>query len=156
MTILATFLVSLVAIGIHYEALRLASSRLLMLRVPPRLRVAIAVMVAIVAHIVEVVIFAITLMALIGAGAGTLSPANHDADTVLYFSFACYTSLGFGDIIPEGSLRIFAGVEALIGLVMIGWTASFTYLEMRMYWLTDKAVAHDARGQVGEQARLDG
>jgi hypothetical protein len=27
-----------------------------------------------------------------------------------------------------------AGVEALTGLLMISWTASFTYLEMNRYW----------------------
>jgi hypothetical protein len=26
------------------------------------------------------------------------------------------------------------GVEALTGLSMIAWTASFTYLEMQRYW----------------------
>jgi uncharacterized membrane protein len=33
-----------------------------------------------------------------------------------------------------------AGMEALTGLLMISWTASFTYLEMSRYW------AHDKRG----------
>ena len=52
----------------------------------------------------------------------------------LYFSAETYTSLGLGDISPVGDIRLLAGLESLNGLVMISWTASFTYLEMRKYW----------------------
>ena len=45
-----------------------------------------------------------------------------------------YETLGFGDIYPTGALRVVCGIESLIGLLMVGWTASFTYLEMRRYW----------------------
>ena len=46
-----------------------------------------------------------------------------------------YTSVGFGDILPQGHLRLIAGVEGLAGLLMIGWSASFTYLMMEKLWL---------------------
>ena len=52
----------------------------------------------------------------------------------LYFSSETYTTLGLGDIYPSGSLRLVTGTEALTGLLMISWTASFSYLEMRRYW----------------------
>jgi hypothetical protein len=52
----------------------------------------------------------------------------------LYFSSETYTTLGFGDIYPTGALRMICGIESLIGLLMVSWTASFTYLEMRRYW----------------------
>ena len=52
----------------------------------------------------------------------------------LYFSVVTYTSLGFGDQIPVSHARLIAGVEALNGLLLIGWTASFTYLAMERYW----------------------
>ncbi|EGG99066.1 Protein yfbU [gamma proteobacterium IMCC2047] len=51
-----------------------------------------------------------------------------------YHSFVTYTSLGFGDIIPTGYLRFITGIEALAGLVLIAWTASFVYVEMRRFW----------------------
>ena len=53
-----------------------------------------------------------------------------------YFSFTTYTTLGFGDIEPTGHLRFLAGIESLTGLVLITWTASFLYLEMRKDWDT--------------------
>ena len=42
-----------------------------------------------------------------------------------YYSINCYTTLGTGDIFANGSMRIATGLEALIGLVLIAWTATF-------------------------------
>ena len=42
--------------------------------------------------------------------------------------------MGFGDVSPVGPLRLLAGAEALTGFMLIGWTASFTYLAMRDFW----------------------
>jgi len=54
--------------------------------------------------------------------------------TALYFSAETYTSLGYGDVVPTGPLRTLAGVEALNGLLLIGWSASFTYVAMQRFW----------------------
>jgi hypothetical protein len=47
-----------------------------------------------------------------------------------YFSISCYTTLGIGDVYPLGNMRITTGIEALVGLMLIAWTATFklTYL----------------------------
>ena len=47
-----------------------------------------------------------------------------------YFSAPTYSTLGVGDLFPTGVIRLVAGVEALTGFVLIGWSASFTYLTM--------------------------
>jgi uncharacterized membrane protein len=52
----------------------------------------------------------------------------------VYFSFTTFTTIGFGDIEPVGSLRYLTGLEALTGLVLITWTASFLFIEMQKYW----------------------
>ena len=52
----------------------------------------------------------------------------------LYFSFAAFTTVGFGDIVPLGPLRLLAGMEALTGFVLITWTASYLYIEMSRTW----------------------
>jgi hypothetical protein len=51
-----------------------------------------------------------------------------------YFSITCYTTLGLGDVFPSGAMRIVAGIEALNGFVLIGWSTSFTYLAMERFW----------------------
>ncbi len=54
--------------------------------------------------------------------------------TYLYFSVETYTSLGFGDIIPQGASRLLVGLEALNGLLLIGWSGSYVFLVMQKEW----------------------
>ncbi len=54
----------------------------------------------------------------------------------VYFSFTTFTTLGYGDIAAFGVLRFLTGIEALTGLVLITWSASFLFLEMQRYWPT--------------------
>ena len=53
---------------------------------------------------------------------------------LLYFSAETYTSLGFGDILPTGQMRLLASFEPLNGLLLLGWSASFIHLEVDRYW----------------------
>lgn len=52
----------------------------------------------------------------------------------VYFSFSTFTTAGYGDIEPTGNLRFLTGVEGLTGLVLVGWSASFLFIEMQRYW----------------------
>jgi hypothetical protein len=52
----------------------------------------------------------------------------------VYYSAMVYTTVGFGDVVPNGAIRFMTGMEALTGLVMITWSASFTFLEMQRNW----------------------
>jgi hypothetical protein len=131
----AIVLLVLVSVGVHYEALRFASALEVRQALPQRVRVAAGVLVAFVAHSFEALLFAIGWVFLIRVGVAELSVPAPDFVDVLYFSFSTYTSLGYGDIVPVGDARLLAGIESLLGLVLIAWTASFTYLEMREHWI---------------------
>jgi hypothetical protein len=124
------------SVAIHYEVLRWTSRALARLRTPPRTRILFAITGVLVAHLVEVVLF---------AGAYHLMHAHFGLGTIdgefsgraldyVYFSMTTYTTLGVGDLYPHGSLRLVAGVESLLGLVLIAWSASFTYVTMETYW----------------------
>jgi hypothetical protein len=129
----------LVTLLIHYEVLRLTASYLPGLTlVPPRFRIVFVMLACFAAHTVEVWVFALVYWGLdslpdFGGFSGPAHPAFTLTDHV-YFSVVTYTSLGLGDIYPTGNMRLIAGVEALTGLLMIGWSASFTYIEMRELW----------------------
>ncbi len=60
---------------------------------------------------------------------------NHDQDflSYVYFSATTYSSLGFGDVYPEGWLRMIAAAEVIMGLLLIGWSVTFTYLVTQEY-----------------------
>ncbi len=132
-----------VTVVIHYESLRLLSGHLEALKLPVRVRVRmILVLLAIFAtHIAEVLIFAAGFMFashVLGLGTlvGDVGPVFRD---FVYFSVSSYTSLGLGDIFPTGGLRLLTGIEALIGLLMITWSASFTFLYMQKFWRLGRA-----------------
>jgi len=121
---------------LHYEALRLLSTILPLLRMAPRARLIVVLLATFATHALEIVLYAGAIYALArGTPAGTLGPGGPPAwTTILYFSAETYTSLGYGDIVPHGALRALSGVEALNGLLLIGWTASFTYMAMQQLW----------------------
>ena len=57
----------------------------------------------------------------------------------IYLSATTYSTLGYGDLSPVGAIRMLAGMESLTGLLLITWSASFTYLEMSRLWSGDRA-----------------
>lgn len=52
----------------------------------------------------------------------------------IYFSAATYSSLGIGDIFPNGAIQFITGVEVLNGLMLIGWSVMFTYFAVQKLW----------------------
>ncbi len=129
-------LVIAVVVMVHYEALRQLSIWLPRVPVHGRIRVVFAVFGSLVAHAIEVWIFAFAFYWYVSAGTLGQLLGNFDGSLLdcVYFSFTNYTSLGYGDIEPIGLVRFLAGLEGLVGLVMIGWTASFIYVEMTRFW----------------------
>jgi hypothetical protein len=134
---LTVFLAALSAF-VHYEVLRLCNGYLPRMHwIAGRARVLIAMGAAFCSHLAHIALFAGAYWLLHGSSMGSLRGQFQDlAANFLYFSAETYTSLGFGDVYPVGQIRLVAGMEALTGLLMISWTASFTYLEMTRNWLS--------------------
>lgn len=133
-------LIIIVAVLIHHESLIRLSGWLGRLShgYSGHIRLAVAVFGILVAHTIEVWLFA-------GAyhfmhhnpGWGELS-GNFSGQFIdaIYFSYTTFTTLGYGDIEPLGVVRYLTGLEALTGLVLITWSASFLFVEMQRYWPT--------------------
>lgn len=132
----ASVLLVIATILVLYEVLRFTSAHLSELPVPPRLRIVVVVLAGFVGHTAAVWIYAFAywLLAIKLEHGGFSGAPVASFEDCLYFSVVTYTSLGFGDLLPASHLRMVAGVEALNGLLLIGWTASFTYLAMERYW----------------------
>jgi hypothetical protein len=127
---------------VHYEVLRGLTIGLPAVRMPPRAKLVLVILVAFAAHAVEIFLYALALYVLDRYGqTGALTGISGSSlKLCLYFSAETYTSLGYGDVLPRGDLRLLAGVEALNGLLLIGWSASYTYISMERFW---SAFAHD-------------
>ena len=108
------------------------------LNIKGRYRVTVSVLVAILSHTIHVWLFGLGYYTILHLEQGneiiTLDGPVAGFFDCVYFSFANYTSLGYGDLVPVGPIRFMAGTEALVGLVFIAWTASFLYIKMVRYW----------------------
>jgi hypothetical protein len=123
---------------IHYEALRVLNTRLLTLHIPDRSKLLVVIFAAFAAHLVEIAVYAVAVYGLVEhLDVGALHGAKHYSFlNYLYFSAETYTTLGFGDLTPSGPIRLLAGIESLNGLLLIGWTATSTYVAMERFWTT--------------------
>jgi len=129
-------LVSCLAVLIHYEALRLISTRLIDRPGVSRLRVLAVIFGVLAAHALEAGLFAVGFwlgdeILHFGRFVG-----RTPADVFQYYSFALetYTTQGVGDLYPVGGLRLLASVEPLVGLILIGWSTSLTFMVMARDW----------------------
>ena len=125
-----------IAVIIHYEFLFQLSSLIPKMKIKHRFRIVLGVFGALTAHAAEIWVFAFAYYFMHQSqGWGNLE-GNFTGSLMdcVYFSFTTFTTLGFGDIEPTGDLRYLTGIEALTGLVLITWTASFLYFEMQRFW----------------------
>jgi hypothetical protein len=137
-TVASLFLIGMTTL-IHYEILRAMHAILPSLAIPKRTKMLVVIFGAFAAHFLEIAVYGVALYVLVAyLGIGQLSGTlPFSFENCLYFSAETYTSLGFGDITPAGPLRLLSGVEALNGLLLIGWSASFIYIAMERFWGSD-------------------
>ena len=102
-------------------------------------RIGLLILAAIVAHLIEIIVFQIAYIWLdplvrFGSIGGVAAIESLEWRDFFYFSATTYTSTGYGDLTPTGNLRLLATIEALTGLIMTAWPASFAFLVMQLYW----------------------
>jgi hypothetical protein len=134
----------LVTTLIHYEILQIISDKVGALKLKTRRMCMLFVVGGVfLAHTLEVWAYALCYKLMDIMNIGTLMGEGTEADllTYVYYSTVSYTSLGLGDMFPSQGLRLLTGVEALNGLILIGWSVSFTYLMMERFWKEDEKVA---------------
>jgi hypothetical protein len=121
---------------IHYEALSGLYRWLPGLRIPSRTKLLVVIFGAFIAHALEIAVYGVIFYVMVtDLGAGDLTAAHSISLTgCMYFSAETYTSLGFGDVTPDGPVRLLVGAETLNGLLLIGWSASFLCISMERFW----------------------
>jgi hypothetical protein len=128
--------VTLVAlcVTIHYEAL-IQLERLSRWLRHHRWIILITVHGMLLAHVVEIWIFGLGYyVAEHNLALGEIVRTREDWFDYVYYSAMVYTTVGFGDLLPTGSLRLITSTESLAGLALITWSASFTFLQMQRMW----------------------
>ena len=128
-----------VLVGLHYEALRLLAGLNAKLRCLPRVFLALTILALMAVHFVEIGMVAIIYAVVDGGSLGHIvsgSEASFGGRSVDYFYFSAttYSTVGFGDYVPKGPLRLVVASESVCGLMLVAWSASFTYLLMHTQW----------------------
>ena len=113
-----------VSVMVHYEFLYRITLFIPKMKISHRYRIVFGVCGSLIAHAFEIWIFAIAYYFMNksdkwGHLSGSFDGSLMDCG---YFSFTVFTTLGFGDIQPNGDLRYLTGIESLTGLVLITWT----------------------------------
>jgi hypothetical protein len=137
--IMLAFTLVAVTFLLHYRTLLWMGSRTPHFGLSTQAQVLVIVVALFLVHIVEIGIYAITYglpVSLLGLGTFEGAVVT-DAMSYLYYSGVIYTTLGLGDIEPQGHIRIITAMEALNGFLLITWSASFTFLPMGRLWPRD-------------------
>ena len=131
----ATIATVLTCVALHYEALNLLSRRLARAQGPHRRRVVFAIFGLLTVHVAEIWIFGIACaLLLLSPLAGTAHGLDGGLLDFIYVSAMNFSTVGAGDAFVTGPVRFLTGTEALTGMVLITWSASFTFLEMQRFW----------------------
>lgn len=121
--------------ALFYEVLAHVWVNLPRLEGRPRTQILLTILASFMAHTVAVWVFGLSYYVLdhtfhFGSLGGNIS---HELLEYVYFSAVSYSSLGLGDVYPTEGLQMLVGVEAILGLIFIGWSVTFTYLVTEKY-----------------------
>lgn len=135
---LITIICVLASVGLHMSALRYLWRFVLRWQNDKirRWGTAVLVLACMFAHSIEIAIFAggfAVIAPIDDLGWQQLHWATDGRLEIWYYSASFYTSLGSSNPSTPG-FRLLGGLEALTGLILITWTASFLYLVMSRTW----------------------
>ena len=134
--VLIAIILASLSVVIHYEALNLLN-RLSNRLQSHRERIVYVMLGLLVTHVIEIWMYGGVYAVLepwAAMGEFVMQTANPVWFDHVYYSAMVYTTVGFGDITPTGALRMITATEALVGLSLITWSASFTFFLMQKIW----------------------
>jgi voltage-gated potassium channel len=62
-----------------------------------------------------------------------------DFEAAVYFSFVTFTTLGYGDITLSEGYRLLSGIQALNGILLVGWSTALMFAVVQKVWQIDAA-----------------
>ena len=135
-----SLIISFAIAFLHYSSLGFLTKQLAKVQSIKNAKVLLTMFIITFTHLISVFIYALVYYSMDNHfGMGTLAGQEiKNFYDYIYYSLIVYTSLGFGDIYPVGGLRILSGLETLNGLILIAWSASYTYLVMSTHWNFEK------------------
>ena len=93
------------------------------------------VIVLITLHALQILVWAVAYLSL--ATVGELD----NFESAIYFSFVTFTTLGYGDITLGAPWRVLSGIQALNGIMLVGWTTALLFAVVQRSWKGLRSVA---------------
>ena len=86
------------------------------------------VLVLLVLHVIQIEVWAMAYLYLL--------PDQYlgTAEEAAYFSFVTFTTLGYGDITLPYPIRIMSGIEAINGILLVGWSTALLFAVVQRTW----------------------
>lgn len=86
------------------------------------------VLITVALHALQITVWAIAYQLLVPDG------ELPTFEAALYFSFVTFTTLGYGDITLSEGWRLLSGIQALNGILLVGWTTALLFLVVQRIW----------------------
>jgi hypothetical protein len=143
MIFLTGFFLAAAVIAIHYEVLYGIANFVQKHTRPHRFDMIIVMTGVTIAHMLEAFIYAMAYW--VRTEYLQLDHYAHKSPKQLfdyfYFSLETYTTIGYGDLYLVGDARFLSSSEGLLGLLLLGWSASFILLILKEKWDKDHKAA---------------
>ena len=79
-------------------------------------------------HIIEIMLWALCYLYI------KPQPTLDSLEEAFYFSAVTFTTLGYGDITLDSEWRILSGIQAINGILLIGWSTAFIFAVLQQTW----------------------
>lgn len=79
-------------------------------------------------HIIEIFVWALAYILILPDG------ELQSLESAFYFSAVTFTTLGYGDITLSSDWRLLSGLQAIDGILLIGWTTAFLFAVLQRAW----------------------
>ena len=79
-------------------------------------------------HIIEIFVWALAYITVLPDG------ELQSLESAFYFSAVTFTTLGYGDITLSSEWRLLSGLQAIDGILLIGWTTAFLFAVLQRVW----------------------
>ncbi|MCB1537925.1 MAG: two pore domain potassium channel family protein [Alphaproteobacteria bacterium] len=139
---------------LHFEGLTLINRFALSRAAVERMHLMLVIVSLLLLHVLEICVFAFGIYIAhhlfhLGNFAGE---REFVASDYFHFSAETFTTVGYGDLYPIGSLRVLASMESLTGVLLIAWSGAFSYFTVQRLW---DAAAHEKAMRPARRARKD-
>lgn len=81
-------------------------------------------------HAVEIMLWAIGYLVMVP------DPQLDTLEAAFYFSAVTFTTLGYGDITLDSAWRVLSGIQAINGILLVGWSTAFIFAVIQRSWAT--------------------